>query len=80
MNKFLLLFFFIIPLFQSCYEIGGEDYLASSSSAGVSSDPGSGSALIAAILAMLSGIYFYIKKYYYMIKNFIIKIFPFLKK
>ncbi len=43
-------------------------------------DPGSGSALTAAILAMLSGIYFYIKKYYYMIKNFIIKIFPFLKK
>ena len=47
MNKSLILLFFIIPLFQSCYEIGGKDYLSSSSSAGVSSDPGSGSATLA---------------------------------
>ena len=37
-------------------------------------DPGSGSAITAAIIAFLSGIYFYIKKYYYMIKKFIKKI------
>jgi hypothetical protein len=37
-------------------------------------DPGSGSAITAAIIAFLSGIYFYIKKYYYMIKNFFKKI------
>lgn len=43
-------------------------------------DPGSGSALTAAILALLSGIYFYIKKYYYIIKNFILKAFSFIKK
>ena len=36
-------------------------------------DPGSGSAITAAIIAFLSGIYFYIKKYYYMIKKFIKK-------
>ena len=47
MNKPLILLFFIIPLFQSCYEIGGKDYLSSSSSAGVSSDPGSGVASLA---------------------------------
>ena len=47
MNKSLILLFFIVPLFQSCYEIGGKDYLSSSSSAGVSSDPGSGSATLA---------------------------------
>ena len=47
MNKSLILLFFIIPLFQSCYEIGGKDYLSSSSSAGVSSDPGSGVASLA---------------------------------
>ena len=40
MNKSLLLLFLIVPLFQSCYEIGGKDYLAS----GVPSDPGSGTA------------------------------------
>jgi hypothetical protein len=43
-------------------------------------DPGSGSALTAAILALLSGIYFYIKKYYYIIKNFILKTFSFKNK
>ena len=43
MNKSLLLLFLIIPLFQSCYEIGGKDYLSSDSSAGVPSDPVSGS-------------------------------------
>ena len=32
-------------------------------------DPGSGSAITAAIIAFLSGIYFYIKKYFYKIKN-----------
>ncbi len=37
-------------------------------------DPGSGSAITAAIIAFLSGIYFYIKKYYYVIKKFIKKI------
>ena len=37
-------------------------------------DPGSGSAITAAIIAFLSGVYFYIKKYYYMIKNLIKKI------
>ena len=47
MNKSLILLFFIVPLFQSCYEIGGKDYLSSSSSAGVSSDPGSGVASLA---------------------------------
>ena len=44
MNKSLLLLFLIVPLFQSCYEIGGKDYLSSDSSAGVPSDPVSGSA------------------------------------
>ena len=43
-------------------------------------DPGSGSALTAAILALFSGIYFYIKKYYYIIKNFFLKTFSFPKK
>ena len=47
MNKSLILLFFIVPLFQSCYEIGGKDYLSISSSAGVSSDPGSGVASLA---------------------------------
>ena len=37
-------------------------------------DPGSGSAITAAIIAFLSGLYFYIKKYYYMIKNFFKKL------
>ena len=37
-------------------------------------DPGSGSAVTAAIIAFLSGVYFYIKKYYYIIKNFLKKI------
>jgi hypothetical protein len=37
-------------------------------------DPGSGSAITAAIIAFLSGVYFYIKKYYYMIKNFFKKL------
>lgn len=37
-------------------------------------DPGSGSAITAAIIAFLSGIYFYIKKYFYKIKNFLKKI------
>ena len=43
-------------------------------------DPGSGSALTAAILALFSGIFFYLKKYYYKIKNKISSIFSFLKK
>jgi hypothetical protein len=38
-------------------------------------DPGSGSALTAAIIAFLSGILFYVKKYYFMIKRSIKKIF-----
>jgi hypothetical protein len=37
-------------------------------------DPGSGSAITAAIIAFLSGIYFYIKKYFYKIKNILKKI------
>ena len=37
-------------------------------------DPGTGSAVTAAVIAILSGVYFYIKKYYYMIKNFLKKI------
>jgi hypothetical protein len=43
-------------------------------------DPGSGSALTAAILALFSGIYFYIKKYYYKLKKKFSSIFSFLKK
>tara|TARA_B110000977_G_scaffold195611_1_gene274384 strand:+ start:777 stop:977 length:201 start_codon:yes stop_codon:yes gene_type:complete len=43
-------------------------------------DPGSGSALTAAILAFFSGIFFYIKKYYYKIKKKFSSIFSFLKK
>jgi hypothetical protein len=38
-------------------------------------DPGSGSAITAAIIAFFSGLFFYFKKYYYKIKNFIKKIF-----
>ena len=38
-------------------------------------DPGSGSAITAAILAFFSGIYFYAKKYYFAIKKFFSNIF-----
>ena len=38
-------------------------------------DPGSGSAIMAAIIAFLSGIYFYAKKYYFKFKQFLKKIF-----
>ena len=38
-------------------------------------DPGSGSAITAAILAFFSGIYFYAKKYYFAVKKFFRNIF-----
>jgi Sec-independent protein secretion pathway component TatC len=38
-------------------------------------DPGSGSAITAAIIAFFSGIIFYLKKYYFIIKRSIKKIF-----
>lgn len=36
-------------------------------------DPGTGSAIAAAIMALISGIYFYIKKFFYSIKKFFSK-------
>ena len=38
-------------------------------------DPGSGSAITAAILAFFSGLYFYAKKYFFAIKKFFTNIF-----